>query len=282
MQGSQTTIPRIRRWTRRHQLAAFMGLTYLLTWVWWLPLAIGQDTVESGVGWPTHIPGLLGPALAALLVTAAVHGREGITSLWLKIIFWKVGRWWWLIAATIAAGAIGVAIGGKYNDITDLATYPGVSSRLGAALTFVVVLVANGFGEEIGWRGFAADRLLRTRSVNATALLVAAMWVPWHLPSFFFLGNFESFSAGQILGWVLGLTSGSYFLTWLFKSAGGSVLLVAVWHAVFNFTAATPAASGAGAAIVSTLVMIAAVAIGVADWRSGRTPQSRHGSSPVD
>jgi hypothetical protein len=40
-----------------------------LTWAWWLPLAVAGRTVTQGDGWPTHFPGLLGPALAALLVT---------------------------------------------------------------------------------------------------------------------------------------------------------------------------------------------------------------------
>lgn len=51
---------------------------------------------------------------------------------------------------------------------------------------------------------------------------------------------------------------------------GGSVLLVAVWHTAFNFTSATPAASGAVAAITSTLVMVVAVAIVILDVRSRR------------
>jgi hypothetical protein len=44
-----------------------------------------------------------------------------------------------------------------------------------------------------------------------------------------------------------------------------------VWHTAFNFTSATPAAEGTIAAITSTAVMVAAVAIMVADRRRHHT-----------
>jgi hypothetical protein len=52
-----------------------------LTWAWWLPLAVAGRTVTQGDGWPTHFPGLLGPSLAALLVTAATRGSSGVGEL---------------------------------------------------------------------------------------------------------------------------------------------------------------------------------------------------------
>jgi hypothetical protein len=57
---------------RRHPLGSFLTLTFLLSWGYWIPLAVG-----GGAG--SHVPGLLGPALAALIV-ALFHASLNVVS----------------------------------------------------------------------------------------------------------------------------------------------------------------------------------------------------------
>ena len=59
----------------------------------------------------------------------------------------------------------------------------------------------------------------------------------------------------------IGIGFGSVFLTWLYASAGHSVLVVAVWHTAYNFTTATEASAGVAAAVASTAVILASVVI---------------------
>ena len=47
----------------------FVVLAYVASWSWWVPLAISGVEVDQGQGWPTHLIGLMGPALAAIIVT---------------------------------------------------------------------------------------------------------------------------------------------------------------------------------------------------------------------
>jgi membrane protease YdiL (CAAX protease family) len=140
-------------------------------------------------------------------------------------------------------------------------------------LTALVVLVVNGFGEEIGWRGFLVDRLLERQGVIRTALIVAPIWALWHAPMFWFVANLTGLGVGGSMGWFLGLTAGSILLTWLYASSGRSVAIVSLWHTAFNFTTATTAATGVPAAAASTLVMLAAIGIAIRphvgrDWTS--------------
>jgi len=93
------------------------------------------------------------------------------------------------------------------------------------------------------------------------------VWAPWHAPLFFFQSSFNDFTLARTVGWGIGLIAGSVVLTWLYRGAARSILLVAAWHTAFNFTSATSAAAGTVAAITSTLVMVAAVVIIIADWR---------------
>ena len=62
-------------------IAAFTGVALLASWAWTWPLVATGSTVEKGVGWPTHFPALLGPALAAFVVTAWLAGRPGVAAL---------------------------------------------------------------------------------------------------------------------------------------------------------------------------------------------------------
>jgi hypothetical protein len=52
------------------RLAVFFALAYGISWAWVVPWAVTGHTVVQGRGWPTHFPALLGPLLAAFIVTA--------------------------------------------------------------------------------------------------------------------------------------------------------------------------------------------------------------------
>jgi membrane protease YdiL (CAAX protease family) len=237
----------------------FVALTYVLSWSWWVPLAVSGSTVDRGQGWPTHLFGLVGPAVAALVVTAVAGGRRGVRGLWSRVVRWRVpGVWYGLVVATLAFAAVplftesGVGPG-------DVVRYSGAPAIGVAVVPFV--LVVNGFGEEIGWRGLLVDELLRTRSRGATALIVWPIWALWHLPLFWVVATFRDFGVGGTIGWVVGIGFGSVFLTWLYASAMRSILVVALWHTAYNFATATEAASGATAAVASAVVIVAGVVI---------------------
>jgi hypothetical protein len=54
------------------------------------------------------------------------------------------------------------------------------------------------------------------------------------------------------------------------QQSGGSILLVAVWHRLYNFVAATQAATGMLAAVVSTLIMIQGIVLIALELRARR------------
>src|SRR3954453_6239877 len=82
---------------RRHPVRAFFALSYLISWSCWAPLLLHGDVIRAGVGWPAHLPGLPGPALAAMAVTTMVDGGPGLRELWARMIRWRVGWRWWLV-----------------------------------------------------------------------------------------------------------------------------------------------------------------------------------------
>lgn len=256
-------------------LVAFFVLAYALSWAWVIPLALTHQVVDRGQGWPTRYPALLGPAVAAFLVVAATAGRRGIGELVGRIVLWQVGWRWWLVAfsplAFLLVAVLGAWVSGRpLPPLADFGLYSGVPATglLGSLLLVIIAAILGAFGEEIGWRGFALPRLQHRFSPLVASLILAVLWALWHLPLFFVVATYRAFGAVDYVGLVIGLSCGAIVLTWLYNRSGGSILLVAIWHGVFNVASGTQAATGVIAAVVSTLVMAQALLLVGLDLRA--------------
>lgn len=246
---------------KRRPVLSYFLLAYLLSWGWCVPLAVCGYKVRAGVGWPTDLPGFLGPVLAAMIVTGVVDGRSGLRNLWSRVTRWRVG-WplWLLVAGTLSLGLLGVLVplvtGRDIPPLADFTSYTGI----GQITAFGVVALAflSGMGEETGWRGFAADRLLHDHSLTWTALVVGVGWAGWHLPLFWMVDSFNSMGV-MAFGWLIGLLAASVVLTFLYREGRRSVLLVAAWHTAFNLISGTKATGMVVGTVSSVLVIFFAL-----------------------
>ncbi|HET7421219.1 MAG TPA: CPBP family intramembrane glutamic endopeptidase, partial [Candidatus Dormibacteraeota bacterium] len=190
---------------------------------------------------------------------------------------WRTEAKWYLAAlsplAFFAVAAVIMAVSGQgWPDLAELGKFSSLPVMI-APLMWVVMLLVNAFPEETGWRGFAVPRLLEKRSLLRTALIVGVLWALWHVPSMFVIENYRELGLPFIPGFLLGIVAGSIFLAWLYRASGGSVFVVAVWHATYNLFSGTAAAHGLVAAMVSTGVMAWAaliVIVEVRTWLRGR------------
>ncbi|WP_422846145.1 CPBP family intramembrane glutamic endopeptidase [Acidovorax sp. M2(2025)] len=260
----------LARFAQRHALLLYCVLAFAFSWGYWLALLARGERVGPGSS-ATHLPGLCGPFLAALVVTALAEGMPGLVRLLRSCVRLPVPRWRsallalspLLLGALIFAAL--AAFGHPLPSLRDFNTYPGIPQAPSLGVAAVVALLLNGLGEEGGWRGFALPRLAQGRSRLRAALAVAGIWLLWHAPLFVLNTSMAALLGPALLGWALGLTAGSLVLAWLYFQ-GRSVLLVAVWHTAFNFLVATAPGQGLVAAVGSTVVMLLAVAVAAA-WR---------------
>ena len=275
----QTTVS---SWLRQHRVLAYFILTLAISWSIELPLvASAQGWIITPIPFAIHYLASLGPLLAALIMTWVTGGAEGLKELWGRITKWRVG-WTGAIFAflspvalfVLAAVVIWVLSGGEWPNLRRL-TEINYLPNLGIG-ALILWLATFGFGEEIGWRGYALPRLQRDHSALSATLILGVMWVVWHVPAFFYLDTYVNLGLAAFPMFALGVLAGAIVLTWLYNTTGGSVLMVAIWHGVFDFLAASKASDGYIAALMSAVIMIWAVVIVIVYKPANLSRQTKH------
>ncbi len=67
-------------------------LAYDLSWAYWIPLALAGVRTAPGSS-TTHEPGLLGPALAAFIITGLTEGRAGVVAFAKRLVLISRPAW---------------------------------------------------------------------------------------------------------------------------------------------------------------------------------------------
>lgn len=264
--SSTTTQAKPGLGVRGRSLAAYFGLTFLITWGIQLVL-IASENGWAGISVPptVHYLASHGPMVAALIVTAGFSGGSGLKELWGRITRWRVGWGWFLIAllspAALFAVGVGVArlVGEPPTDLgllgqVNYMPYLGVGAWVFWFLTY-------GMGEEIGWRGFALPRLQHDRSAGWATLVLGLIWALWHLPPFFYLDTYQQMGLWMYPFLAVTIVCGTVIYTWIYNSTGGSVLMAIVFHASFNFFSASAAGQGTVAIVMTAGVVLASLVI---------------------
>lgn len=234
----------LKRLIKLHPLTAYFILAYLYAWISWLPLVLSRNglgvlSFVPSAGWMYALEvlgSLVGPTLAAFLVTHATLGKEGVRQLLRKYIQRPLHlRWYFVIlAGTPLLVVIAASIASFFGGSPDLLTQRGLMLFIGY-LPFVLISIPGGpLGEEPGWRGIALPRLQRRYGAFPATLILGVLWGFWHLPLFLVRGADGPFSLVGFGAFLLGVFFLSIFLTWIYNSTEGSLLMVIVLHAALN------------------------------------------------
>lgn len=240
----------------------FFGLAYAISWAWWIPIALEGQVVVRGEGWPTQLPGLLGPALAAMIVVARTEGRAGVIGFagaWVRRPGSRVA--WFMVCAPLATVVVVALLGAVTGVGTPLDALGRASGVAIGIVPVSLALIVGGYGEEAGWRGFAQPSLSRRYGPLRATSVVWLAWSIWHVPLFFTLASFEDFGPLMALGWGIGLLAGAIVLASVAGWARGSVLAAALWHAGYNLGAGTSFGDGLAAPVLTAGVVFWAVSV---------------------
>jgi membrane protease YdiL (CAAX protease family) len=212
-----------RRWLQFAPTAAFLLLTFSFSWGVWGLARSHFSGAGRGLSIALHTVGLCGPTVAALVLTGLLYGRRGVVVLLKRIAHWRVGFGWYLFAlfSTLITGLTAIGVHTLAGGMT-----PHLN-QLVFAQAFLPL--PAGLPEEYGWRGFALPHLLKKRSALTSSLIIALFWVVWHIPISPALKNVSFF--GLFLLEVIPL---SILFSWLYINSRGSILLVVLYHMVYN------------------------------------------------
>lgn len=219
-------------------LALTLGLSYF---VFWGPLAVFQITAISFVGskvgpaWAValYVAGGFVPSAVAVALIGIQKGRAGLGALWHRMTQFRIG--WRMYLAGIA-----VVVFGTVCQI-------GLNSLLGHTFDlrlFIIqlpsllpLLVLGPLSEELGWRGYAQDRLQSRWSPQVSALIVGSVWALWHLPLFFMPGTSQHELRMPFVGFFFGILSVSLVFAWLHNHTAGSIWTAIFFHWVYTYAA---------------------------------------------
>ena len=245
---------------RRHPLAVFFFLTFLVTWAVWVPRAVGSEWAATvGTIWS------YGPAIAAVLAALVVGGRKEARRLLAGLDKWRIGWTWYAVilggplALGLVAAAANVALGGEWRQgLPDVFDGP-----LFVVFILIVILsVTDGLGEELGWRGFALPRLLARGNAVAASIALGVVWALWHLPLFWTEGS--TLDGSHVWLVFARLPATAVIFTWVYQHTRGSVVAAAILHAALNlFSVAPPTRGETLTPTVATLVIHWVAAIGL-------------------
>ncbi|MBA4385322.1 MAG: hypothetical protein C0410_11350 [Anaerolinea sp.] len=211
----------------------FLGLTLALSWfVFWGPLALFKIPAISFVSnvrgpiWAIilFILGGFVPSLTALFLVWRKEGKQGIHSLLRRIVQFKLGwRWYGFSILFVIVGTAGFLIINKLLGHS----FDGriFITQLG---NFLPLLILGPLSEELGWRGYALERLQTRWNALTSSLIIGVVWALWHLPLFFMMGTSQHELALPFFSFMLKILATSILYTWIFNNTQKNL-----WSAIF-------------------------------------------------
>jgi membrane protease YdiL (CAAX protease family) len=233
-----------RGWAAGHPLTAFLVITFSVAYpLMALPILAYHGVIPGGsLPAKLHVaPDEMAGALltftalvpATLFATWATDGREGLRRLLRRMVHWRVGLRWWLVALAglpLLTTGFALLLGDSLKPVDPVDLFV---SQLGFwAVNFFVV----NLWEETAWAGFFQTRLERRHNIFVAALITAVPFGFVHWPLAFF-GDVTAASVAAAL--ALYVVLGVIFrpmLAVMMRGSRDSILVVAVLHSMFNRT----------------------------------------------
>jgi uncharacterized protein len=250
------------------RLLLYFILAYLISWIIWLPLILPRFGIDTLPVIPKyhHYLGSFGPMIAALMVKYFSDGWRGVKDLLKRMVQWEV-KWVWyvvvLVVPVLVVTAAGYADGLMNNQSFTLKGFSTNEEfpQFGPVGYFLFNFFTFGIGEETGWRGYALPVLQKRFSALVATLILAVGWACWHIPAFIYRPLYNEMNMAGITGFFMSMVMGAIVLTWLYNSTKGSLLIVALFHAMIELMFMSANVSAEMISYIGAVIMIAAVMI---------------------
>ena len=217
----------MKAFINRNKISSFFILTLLIGWFPWY---IGQGSILFAA-----------PALAAFIIAFLENGWGGVMEILRRLGRWRANwRWYVFILfspAILYALAIGVHIllGGTAPQFPLLR-----ENQQMVLMVFIIFLLpwqSSAFLEEIGFRGYALEKLQNKFGPMLGTLILGTFFGAWLLPEFLNQDSLQYAMGGlSFYPWFILTEIGwSILMTWAYNRTGKSSLIAGyLFHTAFN------------------------------------------------
>lgn len=220
----------------------FFAATFGWSWlIWTLTVLLGFD-LSTTSGRELLSLAASGPAVVAIGLTYLTQNEIGRRDYWLRIIeLRRISAGWYLVIFLLPPALFGLAalldiLSGGSGGI-----WGKQAEQFSAIPVYLIItLFLAPFLEELGWRGYALDRLQLRWSALVSSLILGIAWAIWHLPVFFMKGTYQyNLGVGSPAFWtyMISIVPMTILFTWIFNNNNRSTLSAILLHVMFNCTA---------------------------------------------
>jgi membrane protease YdiL (CAAX protease family) len=247
-----------------NRVAVFFGLVSVLTApLWALGAFVNYDFLP---GLPIAALAVMCPALAAGILTLRAGGRTSLIALLKRAVDFRGARRWVLPTILINPVLFGLAfVVSRFLGADILLPQFSLISTIALFALFLPTAML----EELGWSGYALDRLQIRLSPRMAAVLLGVLWALWHIPTLVQAGR----SLEWIAWWSVWTVSARLVMVWLYNWAGKSVTAVALYHATSNLCWQLYPVNGSHFDPRVSGLITFALAVALMTWRDA-SPQS--------
>jgi len=253
----------------------FFGLTYGISWLIWGLVAISGIQANPLL----ILAGAFAPTIVGIVLTQFDPDKEQRRDFWKRVTdFKRIGIGWYGVIVLLFPAILAVAF--VLNNL-----FGGPSVALDAAMQtlsnplqlvglIIMMFFGGPFAEELGWRGYALDRLQARWSALVSSLILGVIWGFWHLPLFFMKGTSQAAMGFGPAFWlfILDAVLLSILFSWVYNNTQRSTLSALLLHWAYNFSMTLIMQMGGTmplqAAFLKTGVTLVVTIIVVAVWGS--------------
>lgn len=217
----------MKSFVKQRQIDLFFVLTLIIGWFPWY-------TGRGGVM-------IAAPSIAALVIAMLADGWEGVTAILRRLARWRANWRWYLFVLFSPAVIYFLAVGGHVLLGGTAPQFPLLKENSQMVLmvfaAFLLPWQSSAFLEEIGFRGYALEKLQNQRGPLLGTLLLGAFFGAWLLPEFFQPGTFQFAMGGlSFYPWFILTEIGwSLLMTWAYNKTNKSSLIAGyLFHTAFN------------------------------------------------
>jgi CAAX protease family protein len=210
----------------------FFVLVFLLAVPFWLAAAVLKRVPkEIPIDLPVSALAALTPMIAALILTYRTDGFDGAKKLIFSAVdYTRIKDRRWYLPAIFLMPAVMVLEYGVLR-ATGVAL-PELRIQLVAIPILLLTFFAGAIGEELGWQGYAFDRLHDRWNALESGLILGLLWATWHLVPFIQTNHGAQWIAWQCMATVVM----RIVIVWLYMNAGRSLFIAVLFHAMSNMS----------------------------------------------